>query len=365
MRLQQHFRPLGVGQAEAGDDEASAESGQPTRCAYRRLGLAASALCLAVAGAVLFFKQSAHHQLRTEAGTVVLAEDVGGGGDASASEDKGCYTAQSGDDCYDNVKWHMQDLQNHPKWYGDLNLESTFEDFQAWVHSGSPTTCPKPCGAGVHSQPKAAAKEGATHTETQYTKTPEDDDEEDETDEAAQSATAKADGAAAEEANGVGEAEEDVDEAKCSQDATLLEKLDASGECHQPVEGEICYASVAWGLLEGIAKHPTWYTGTGISVKSTFEELQRFLYENHPKSSCCPKPCDECRTAEEGELCHDSIVWASTVGLVKHPDWYEGTGLSTKSTSDDWQAYLQGTHPKSSGCEQVPCVRRPEKVPSA
>jgi hypothetical protein len=361
-----------VGQAEAGDDESSAESGQAARCASRRLGLVASALCLAgVAGTVAFFKQRAYHQLRTETGTLILAED-GGGGSALGSEGKGCYTAQSGDDCYDNVKWHMQDLQNHPKWYGDLNLESTFEDFQAWVHSGSPTTCPKPCGPGGQSQPKVAAKDGATYTEKQYTKTPEDDSEEDETAEAAQSATAKADGAAAEESKGVDEAEadeeedeEDVDETKCAKDATLLETLDASGECHQPVEGEICYASVAWGLLEGIAKHPTWYTGTGISKKSTFEELQRFLYENHPKSSCCPKPCDECRTAAEGELCHDSIVWASTEGIVKHPDWYEGTGLSTMSTSDDWQAYLQATHPKSSGCEQMPCVKRPEEVPSA
>jgi len=362
MRLQQHFGPLGVGQAEAGDDEASAGTERPTQSASRRFGLAASALCLAAAGALFFVKQRAHHRLRTETGTVALAEDGDGGG-APSTEGEGCYTAQSGDDCYDNVKWHMQDLQNHPTWYGDLGLRSTFEDFQAWVHSGSPTTCPKPCRAGAQPQPKAMAREGATNTQKQYAKLLDKTLEEDE------DAAEERDEAGVDEEEGEkdeqADVDDDVDDAKCSKDATLLEKLQDSGECHQPVEGEICYASVAWGLLEGIVKHPTWYSGTGISEKSTYEELQKFLYENHPKSSCCPKPCDECRTAVAGELCHDSVVWASTEGIVKHPDWYEGTGLSTRSTFEDWQTYLQGTHPKSSGCEQVACIGRPKAVPSA
>lgn len=366
----QHFKPLGVGQAcqaEPGDDEASAGLERPAgaQSASRRLGLAASAVCLAGAGAVLLVAQVKGRPatLRTEAGALVLAED--------GAEGEGCYTAHEGDDCFENVRWHMRDLKNHPKWYGDLNLASTFEDFQAWVHSGSPTTCPRPCGKGAapqqHKEPAAAARAaGTTEQPEELPAEPlEDDDEageEDEQDEPARDAAAEAGAAAAEENE---EDEDEVDDARCSKDAALLEKLDASGECHQPVEGEICYASVAWGLLEGIAKHPTWYEGTGVSKESTFEDLQKFLYEKHPKSSCCPKACDECRTAVKGELCHDSVIWASTEGIVKHPDWYEGTGLSKSSPLEDWQAYLQGTHPKSSGCEKLPCIRRPTEVPSA
>ncbi|CAK0804829.1 unnamed protein product [Prorocentrum cordatum] len=206
----QHFKPLGVGQAcqaEPGDDEASAGLEQPAgaQSASRRLGLAASAVCLAGAGAVLLVAQVKGRPatLRTEAGALVLAED--------GAEGEGCYTAHEGDDCFENVRWHMRDLKNHPKWYGDLNLASTFEDFQTWVHSGSPTTCPRPCGKGAAPQqdkkPAAAARAaGTTEQPEELPAEPlEDDDEageEDEQDEPARDAAAEAGAAAAEEPRG-------------------------------------------------------------------------------------------------------------------------------------------------------------------
>merc|ERR1719220_928479 len=57
-----------------------------------------------------------------------------------------CHTAVEGDDCYGAVTWAMDiGITSNPEWYPDLTSSSSFEDFQARLHSISHGNCPVPC----------------------------------------------------------------------------------------------------------------------------------------------------------------------------------------------------------------------------
>merc|ERR1712066_429778 len=57
-----------------------------------------------------------------------------------------CGTALPGEACYGHVEWAMQDgITLHPEWYPDLTRNSTFEEFQAHLHSINYGCCPEPC----------------------------------------------------------------------------------------------------------------------------------------------------------------------------------------------------------------------------
>lgn len=108
--------------------------------------------------------------------------------------------------------------------------------------------------------------------------------------------------------------------------------------CHTAVEGERCFETVQWAMLTGIREHPQWYPG--LASGSSFEEFQSLLHRNTGREGDCPTaPCDLCRTVTEGgELCYKEVDWAMAHGIHSHPEWY--TGLSTNSSQAEFQQYL-------------------------
>jgi len=57
-----------------------------------------------------------------------------------------CHTAVEGEDCYGAVTWAMDTgITSNPEWYPDLTSSSSFEDFQARLHSIRHGNCPLPC----------------------------------------------------------------------------------------------------------------------------------------------------------------------------------------------------------------------------
>jgi len=57
-----------------------------------------------------------------------------------------CETARHGDTCWNAVQWVMNvGIQNHSKWYPDLNSTSTLEEVQARLHQDRHTKCKLPC----------------------------------------------------------------------------------------------------------------------------------------------------------------------------------------------------------------------------
>merc|ERR1719350_1906357 len=58
-----------------------------------------------------------------------------------------CHTAEPGEPCHEGVMWAMKHgIQAHPAWYPELNVNSSFRDFQARLHRDNFQNCPKPCG---------------------------------------------------------------------------------------------------------------------------------------------------------------------------------------------------------------------------
>jgi len=57
-----------------------------------------------------------------------------------------CETARHGDACWKTVQWVMKvGIQNHSKWYPELNKTSTFEEVQARLHKDRHTKCKLSC----------------------------------------------------------------------------------------------------------------------------------------------------------------------------------------------------------------------------
>jgi len=57
-----------------------------------------------------------------------------------------CHTAVEGEDCYGAVTWAMDTgIFSNPEWYPNLTSSSSFEDFQARLHSIRHGNCPLPC----------------------------------------------------------------------------------------------------------------------------------------------------------------------------------------------------------------------------
>jgi hypothetical protein len=76
----------------------------------------------------------------------------------------------------------------------------------------------------------------------------------------------------------------------------------------------------------------------------------------------CPHACpsgmegggERCRDYLPGEPCAVAVASALTDGIVHHPDWYPGSGLSAQSDERAVQAWLH-TRPNQQGCTLLPC----------
>jgi len=165
-----------------------------------------------------------------------------------------CHTAIPEDTCYAHVQWAMEHgIKIHPDVYTGLTVQSSFEDFQAFLYEANHGSCPMPCPP-----------------------------------------------------------------------------------CHTAVAGEECYGHVTWAMQHGIKLHPGVYEG--LTVASSFEDFQAFLHRiDHGD---CPSPCpaDVCHTSIPGEECYGHVSWAQQHGIKQNPDVYEG--LTVESSFEDFQAYL-------------------------
>lgn len=122
--------------------------------------------------------------------------------------------------------------------------------------------------------------------------------------------------------------------------------------CHTAVSGEPCFNAVLWNIRFGIYENPEWYPD--LNQTSSFEEFQMYLMrKREPQMSPCGEPCAPCHTAESGEPCYASVLWASRTGIKKDPENY--TGLTVNSTFEEFQAYLmEKQEPEGSPCPE-PC----------
>mmetsp|Transcript_25573 Transcript_25573/g.39262 ORF Transcript_25573/g.39262 Transcript_25573/m.39262 type:complete len:453 (+) Transcript_25573:1-1359(+) len=191
-----------------------------------------------------------------------------------------CHTAVAGDPCYGDVLFAMANVKMREEWYDPLTVNSTFEEFQAYLHKqakGDITKlCPLPCDkkavkaledidvsschtafegescyksvawvheVGIHKNP------GKYKNITKYS--------------------------SFEEIQHRLWKDSDV---HCKRKPCL---------CTTAQKPDKCWKAVTWVMSDGVKKHPKWYKG--LTNTSTFEEVQNFLHEKrHPK---CKKAC--------------------------------------------------------------------------
>jgi hypothetical protein len=204
---------------------------------------------------------------------------VGGQIDEELEDDDGtpCHIAVGGEMCYDLVTYTVRKLLTNDDFYPGLTAVSTEAQVQRRLHEDRPGICPRPCV----------------------------DDEED-----GHTSKAKADKKAAEG----GEGGDDVD-----------------GKCKNAEPGDDCFGTILWVLTEGVFKHPKWFLG--LNQASSMEAVQRHLHKNPEQGMppTCPEPCEEtCRDAFEGEPCYDAVNWAMDEGISNHSEWFFGLKPDSK-----------------------------------
>ena len=107
--------------------------------------------------------------------------------------------------------------------------------------------------------------------------------------------------------------------------------------CRTSQVGEECYDAVQWAMTSGIVTNPEWYPG--LTAESSFEDFQTFFFKERTLSGVCEAPaCAACHTAVRGEKCYEDVKWALHTGIPQHPEWYNG--LTVESTFEEVQDYL-------------------------
>lgn len=122
--------------------------------------------------------------------------------------------------------------------------------------------------------------------------------------------------------------------------------------CRTAQAGEECYDSIIWAMTQGIVTNPEWYPG--LSTDSHFEDFQNLFYREKTNYGVCDAPaCSSCHTAVRGEECYDDVKWAMETGILEHPDWYPG--LSQESSFHEVQRFLwEKVHDSTGHCHE-PC----------
>jgi len=286
---------------------------------------------------------------------------------------QGCRTSVEGDACYEKVVWAMQKgVVERPGWYPDLTMDSSFEDFQRFLHGEARLShiCPEPCAAQVSDarRPVPAPAPEECHTSV------EGDACYDKVIWAMQKGVVERPGWYPDLT--MDSSFEDFQrflhgEARLSHicpEPCAAKALPAPQECHTAVEGDTCYKMVAWAMQTGIAENPDWFAP--LTKDSSFEDCQRYTAQ---LSDACQEPCaaqaskarlpvpapapEECRTSIEGDACYQKVVWAMRAGVVANPAWYARSGLTRNSTFEDFQRHLHGTARLSHVCPE-PCPAR-------
>jgi len=125
----------------------------------------------------------------------------------------------------------------------------------------------------------------------------------------------------------------------------------AAVQCHDAVEGELCYEDTVWAKGHAIHTRPHWYPGlTNASSFADFQAHLHFCFWDR-----CPMPCAAttqhsctmtgrfwdgaaCHDADKGSACFRQVKWAMSFGIHIHPEWYPT--LSEDSTFSQFQHRL-------------------------
>jgi hypothetical protein len=121
-------------------------------------------------------------------------------------------------------------------------------------------------------------------------------------------------------------------------------------------ESHDCYKEVL-DVLYDIRVNPN--SRDGLTLWSSFEEVQTWLHQNEDKSECLDA-C-ECQVAPIDSHCYSSMVYARESGIREHPEWYPA-GLTEESSTHDFQEYLWKSGPNTE-CLR-PCKAFPQSDPS-
>lgn len=199
----------------------------------------------------------------------------------AASKMTRCHTAFAGDACYGDVLWAMDNVNPHPDWYPGLTNESSFAEFQAFLHKqhngNIMKLCPMPCNltavklvekidvkhhCHTSSPGESCYKSIAWVIEEGIVKHPEWYE------------------------NMTSDATFEEVQARLNKDEDSSCKR-IPCPCHTAVKGEKCYDSIQWVFKVGLVNHTSWYKG--LQENSTSEDVQIRLHEDaHPT---CPMPC--------------------------------------------------------------------------
>jgi len=257
---------------------------------------------------------------------------------AGASRKKGsCFTARTGDDCYNQVKYTRKLIAAHPEWYGGLTPDSSASDIQAYLHEQKGSVCKAPCGREKDKEPpEASAKNCRTAVKGEACW------------DAITWVRSKGFKQHPEWFKGItaSSTPEEIQNYLSGRNGSHCSR--PACHCHTARPGEDCYTHVAF-TIKALPDHPSWYPG--LTTNSTVKEVQAFMHEEttgDKRKRVCPLPCGlnhdktdkhhrRCHTAIAGETCYDQVLWAMDE-VDAHPEWYPG--LNSSSTVEEFQALL-------------------------
>jgi hypothetical protein len=254
-----------------------------------------------------------------------------------------CQEAQKGSECYLAVEYlRLQGFEAHPTWYPGYTSRSSFEEVQDMLYGLEKSKCPKPCFAKASPQMRQAAEakfdckdtaEGdlcfasiAWLKEVGLAQHP---------DWYPSLRTSSSNAAIQAELHRKGKADcrlpctpheesETPVEQIVEKPAEVAEKIEEDEDCMDAQVGSPCYNDVAYGVAEGIRKHPIFYEN--LSNSSNFKDVQEYLYLNN--RSFCPRPCPARRVSLDV--------------LVAHPEQLKEKKRIQDMSIDELSAYLNG-----------------------
>jgi len=220
-----------------------------------------------------------------------------------------CQVAPEGSDCFKSVAYlRSQGFDAHPTWYPGYTSESSFEEVQDMLHGLGKAKCPKPCYAQLAQLPPqrsqvAGAKFDCRDTiegdlcftsvawlkEVGFGLHPEwypglGKDSSIASIQAELHRNGKSD---CSQPCAPTDAAQEKAKAHMQMMTQAKEQETQGDDCMDAVVGTQCYTDVAYGMAEGIRKHPQFYEG--VHEASTFKQVQEYLYLNN--RSFCERPC--------------------------------------------------------------------------
>lgn len=251
-----------------------------------------------------------------------------------------CHTAITGEDCFTHVSFTMKAIPDHPSWYPGLTTDSSEKEVQAFMHEEKDgkgnRVCPMPCGLN---HDKSDKHHHRCHTAIagepcydQVLWAMEEVEAHPEWYPGLNKSSSVADFQALLHL-GKKDSMGRRCPIPCDEEAVdMAHNNSIYLDCHIAQKGEPCYDKVV-EVYNDTEKHPEKYDG--ISMDSTFEEVQTYVHSHG--AHCDNLPC-HCHTAVKGEKCYESVSWVLSTGIKLHKSRFEM--LSAKSTREEVQQTL-------------------------